>query len=70
MFRFSAQRTFEQEDAYQARYLASLPVCSVCGQPIDSDYYFNVYGELFCEECMEKVFRHYTEDYMEVGDEY
>lgn len=34
------------------RRLASRPVCEDCGKPIQDDFYFEVEGDILCEECM------------------
>lgn len=44
-----------------------LPVCSNCGLPIRDDFLFNIYGELFCEDCINDCFKEETEDYVEEG---
>ena len=47
----------------QDRWLEKLPVCSVCGEPIQDDFLFDVDDELYCEECMIDTFRKSREDY-------
>lgn len=56
---------FDALDAMQAMYEARLPVCEECGNRINDDYYFDVDGELLCEDCMNKRYRKHTEDYAE-----
>ena len=54
---------FDQWDAEQARYLARLPKCSECGQPIQDEEYYEIDGKFYCSDCLETYHRHYTEDY-------
>lgn len=63
------QASFTAHDHMKARYLNALPVCEACGEPIDADHYYNVYGEYYCDDCMEKVFRHDIEDFLEGNDD-
>ncbi len=43
-----AERYFAEKDAE----LEKLPKCSECGEPIQSDYYWEFDGELYCESCL------------------
>lgn len=48
------------EDARQAawdRYLASLPLCDICGEPITDDtrYYFENRDLYFCPRCVSSM---------------
>lgn len=54
---------FNRLDMEQARYEDRLPVCEKCGERIDDDHYFNIEGEILCEECMIEKYRQRTEDY-------
>lgn len=40
----------------QERQLARLPKCERCHDPIQ-EYYFDIYGDIYCEECGIKMFR-------------
>jgi hypothetical protein len=33
-----------------------LPECDICGRTID-DHYYNIYGEIMCEICLDENFR-------------
>jgi DNA-directed RNA polymerase subunit RPC12/RpoP len=47
----------------QERQLAQLPKCDRCHEEIQ-EYFFDIYGEIYCEECGIKLFRKNTEDYI------
>lgn len=59
---------FDRYDMEQARREARLPVCENrrCGKRIYDDEYYEIYGEILCEECMKARHRRYTEDYIEI----
>lgn len=40
-------------EAEQARILSRLPKCACCGEPIQSEYAYEVDG-LYCEDCFEE----------------
>lgn len=44
---------FEREQELLA---AKLPTCDYCEKPVD-DYYWNINGEIFCEDCLNEHFR-------------
>jgi formylmethanofuran dehydrogenase subunit E len=44
---------FARHDAEQQEELEKLPVCSECGEPIQSEYCYEIDGEYICEECLE-----------------
>ena len=50
----------EQEQAEE-----TLPKCCKCKHPIDDDFLYEIEGELYCEKCMKKEFRRYTDDFIE-----
>jgi formylmethanofuran dehydrogenase subunit E len=56
---------FRRHDAEQEEWLSKRPVCEYCGEPIQDDYLYKIGGELYCEECMNDLFRHDAEDYEE-----
>lgn len=55
---------FLRQDTEKERQLARLPVCEGfrCGKRIQDEDYYDVYGEILCEECMKHKFRRKTED--------
>lgn len=44
---------FEKHDAEQEEYLNSQPACSVCGEHIQEDCYYDIGGAIYCESCID-----------------
>lgn len=44
---------FDRYDREQARWLDSLPKCSICGEPIQQERAFEKNGFWICHECYE-----------------
>lgn len=44
---------FNRHDREQARWLDSLPKCSICGDPIQQEHAFEKDGFWICHECYE-----------------
>lgn len=55
---------FDRLDRAEAEHHEQLPVCDDCGHTIDADHYFEIEGDILCEDCMEIRFRRNTEDYI------
>lgn len=53
---------FDYLDRKQAEYEARLPVCEKCGETINDDEFFEINGEILCEECMRDRYARRTED--------
>ena len=49
----------EMEDA-----LKRLPVCADCGEPIQTEYLYEIDGDLICEDCMRENHRRCIDDYI------
>ena len=56
---------FMMHDIEQAEWLEKLPVCVYCNNEIQDECYYDFDGEAVCEECLNKHFRRWTEDYVE-----
>lgn len=56
---------FNRHDMEQARMEESLPVCEKCKKRIHDDIFFDVDGEILCEQCMILRYGKRTEDYIE-----
>jgi formylmethanofuran dehydrogenase subunit E len=54
---------WERNEREQERRLALRPVCEDCGEPIQDEYYFEVEGEILCEECMHDRYRQEMDTY-------
>ena len=57
-------RDFDRYDMALAQREAKLPVCDKCGKPINDDIYFDIDGEVLCEECLRDLYERNTEDWL------
>lgn len=48
---------FNRLDREQAKCVELLPVCYVCGQPIQDDHYYEIESKNFCPDCLDDCFR-------------
>ena len=48
---------WKQYDAEQQAQLDKLPKCEYCGETIQDDYYYVIFGEKICQECLDADFR-------------
>jgi ribosomal protein L34E len=48
---------FANYDREQAKRLAKLPKCDRCRKPIQDEYLFDFYGDVYCERCAMRLFR-------------
>ena len=55
---------FVRHDAEQQAYLERFPKCDKCRKPIQDDYLFDVSGDIYCEGCMNELFKYCTENYI------
>lgn len=56
---------YDRHEAEQERQLARLPRCCECRERIQEDKLFDVFGDLYCESCMEREFMKPVENYIE-----
>ena len=56
---------FDRWDAEQTAKLEKLPVCSECGEPIQTEKCYVFKGELICPDCLEWNHEENTEDFYE-----
>lgn len=54
---------YQAHEAEQERQLARLPVCDNCGDPIQGDCYYLIDDNIYCPECLDKLFRKWVDDY-------
>ena len=50
-------KDFDRHDRAQSKRLAELPECSICGNPIQDDHYYEINDENICPECLDDHFR-------------
>jgi formylmethanofuran dehydrogenase subunit E len=57
-------KVWEYAERERERRLARLPICEGfrCGKRIQDEDYYDVDGEILCEECMKQKYRRKTED--------
>lgn len=58
---------FDYLDRRQAEYEARLPMCEdkKCKhRRIDDDFYYEIDGEILCEDCMKRRYRKNTDDFV------
>lgn len=48
---------FANHDREQAKRLDRLPKCDRCRRPIQDEYLFDIYGDVYCEKCGTLLFR-------------
>ena len=55
----------EEYEIAREQKLGELPKCDCCGEPITDDYFYDIDGTYYCEECLKSEFRKNTDDYIE-----
>ena len=50
-------RDFTVHDARQYQEEQQMVHCDICGYPIEDDHYYDILGEIHCEECLNKHHR-------------
>ena len=48
---------WEWQERERERRLAERPVCDICDQPIQDDYFYLINGDQVCPDCLENEFR-------------
>lgn len=48
---------WEWHERERERRLAERPVCDICDQPIQDDYFYLINGDQVCPDCLENEFR-------------
>ena len=56
---------WEAHDRQQAKQLEELPVCEICGEPIQDDHLYLINDEFVCPDCLDREFKKRTDDYVE-----
>ena len=55
---------WKKHDKEQAESLKKCPKCDFCGEPIQEEVFYNIFGIKICVGCLENV-KEYTEYYEE-----
>lgn len=55
---------WEQRESEKERELQKLPVCSECGEPIQTEICFEFDDELICPDCLNRYHRKWVDDYV------
>lgn len=55
-------KVWEHGEREREMRLLTLPVCENCHKRIQDEDYYDVDGEILCEECMKRKYRRKTED--------
>lgn len=53
---------FDRYDRQQNADLDKRPLCCFRGDPIQDDFYYEINGEYFCEDCLDMHFRKAVDD--------
>jgi hypothetical protein len=48
---------FLEHDNEEIDWIRRLPVCDGCGEPIQSEYMYEIGSEQFCEECKDMIIK-------------
>ena len=56
---------YHRYDAVQQREVERCPKCDYCDAPITVDTYYDLDGDIVCEECLDRHFKKFTDDYIE-----
>lgn len=55
-------RDFALWDDDQEEKLNKRPLCNYCGQRIQDDCYYELNGEIYCQDCIDDNKRYFEED--------
>lgn len=53
---------WKAHNAEEERWLASRPICEICGEYITDDYGYRINGELICAECLDDGYKERIQD--------
>lgn len=56
---------WEQQELRRCAQLRKRPICDVCGEHIQDEYFYHINGEFICEFCLDQFYRKETEDFTE-----
>ena len=55
---------WKDHDTAQERQLNKMPVCSYCNEHVQDDFY-EINDEVICQDCLDRYFKKYIDDYIE-----
>lgn len=55
---------WEAHDREQEKELEKLPVCEICGKPIQDENLYLINDEFVCPACLDRDFKKRTDDYV------
>lgn len=55
---------WERREREQERWIARLPVCCECENPIQDETFYEINGECVCAGCLVTNHRKWTDDYI------
>lgn len=58
---------FDHLDLEEAMYHARLPICEKCKNTIEEEDYYEIDGEILCEDCMKEKYGRSCRDYAEAN---
>ena len=47
----------------QERQMEKLPKCHCCGERVTDETYYDIDGEILCEECLNNKYRKWVDDF-------
>lgn len=53
MMNCDPEKEFDIRDEQQAEWLASRPVCEICGDPIQDEIYYDLNNKRVCVDCVD-----------------
>lgn len=56
---------FHRYDAEQQREVERCPKCDYCDEHITDEFYYDLDGDIVCEDCLDRHFKKAVEDYVE-----
>lgn len=54
---------WESHERQKEKELERLPVCEICGIPIQDEHCYLINDEFVCQRCLDRDFRKWTDDF-------
>lgn len=58
-------RDFDTWEREREAELKRLPKCGKCENPIQDDFYYDIDGDILCEDCLNDLYKHPVEMYFD-----